>query len=402
MECEWNIEPATSSTPPRHSIYRNLRQRLSQRRFERLLHQPISKPRLRLTTLLAYAIALGVHMLTLALLAGSVYVLLFSELHRIWRLIGGGAGLAAAWILRPRLQRRPAAAQQRAALPATFALVDHIAAQLGIASVDGIVIGPEFAASLSQDWRRRSYLTLGLPLWIILTPAEKVALIGHELGHKINNDPARRFWVHAAIESLVQWDQLLRPEQIFAVQGRGIMALLLALFYIPVNLGMLLLAQIARFVAQRLVQLIYLESQQAEYYADHIAAQAAGTTACQSLLRKTCCESVVSLATQQLIVAGKQRPSTGIISAIRQSMAAMPAHETERLWRVNLRTLRRSAATHPPTDYRIQLQQAHAAQAGCIDTPALDIAAADSEIEQLEPAIQHQMIDNLKHALYGR
>ncbi len=57
-------------------------------------------------------------------------------------------------------------------------------------------------------------MRLGLPLLAILDNQEKIALIAHELAHDVNGDPARTFFIGAAVGALIEWHQLLLPESI--------------------------------------------------------------------------------------------------------------------------------------------------------------------------------------------
>lgn len=69
-----------------------------------------------------------------------------------------------------------------------------------------------FNASYGRSGRRRE-LRLGLCLWAILEPQERVALIGHELGRALNGDLRNNVFVRRALLPLAAWRELLRPRR---------------------------------------------------------------------------------------------------------------------------------------------------------------------------------------------
>lgn len=55
-----------------------------------------------------------------------------------------------------------------------------------------VAVNGETNASVSTyGLRRRRLLTIGLGLWEILGTGQRIALLGHELGHYANGDTAR-------------------------------------------------------------------------------------------------------------------------------------------------------------------------------------------------------------------
>ncbi|MFF5494967.1 M48 family metallopeptidase [Streptomyces aquilus] len=64
----------------------------------------------------------------------------------------------------------------RSAAPELYAPVDEVAAALGTRSVDVIALDARTNASVTHLGVRRRVLTLGLPLWEVLSPQERIAL----------------------------------------------------------------------------------------------------------------------------------------------------------------------------------------------------------------------------------
>ncbi|MFF4154494.1 M48 family metallopeptidase [Streptomyces sp. NPDC001651] len=105
-------------------------------------------------------------------------------------IVAGLVLLALAWLLAPRPGRLPEGwpALLRADAPELFALVDEVARSVG-QSVHAIAVDRNInAAVTTHGIRRRWLLVLGMPLWEILTPEERIALLGHELAHCANGD----------------------------------------------------------------------------------------------------------------------------------------------------------------------------------------------------------------------
>ncbi|HTX00857.1 MAG TPA: M48 family metallopeptidase, partial [Acidimicrobiales bacterium] len=110
-----------------------------------------------------------------------------------------------------RRRRRGGVVLEPAGAPQLFALVQEVAAAVQAPRVQSIRLTSEFNASYGRIQRRRRELTLGLCLWSILEPPERVALIGHELGHAVNRDVRNSAFVRRAVASLGRWRLVLNP-----------------------------------------------------------------------------------------------------------------------------------------------------------------------------------------------
>jgi len=200
----------------------------------------------------------------------------------IFVLFAGALLLVIGMISRPRPGKPEKAIAPRGEFPQLYRVVDMVSETLGAPKVDSIILTIEFNASYaSTGWRRRRELRLGIPLVEIYDHSEFIALLGHELGHSINNDSTRGFYHGGAIHSLDLWYGLMRPEHILSTEG-GVPGLVVA----PFNLVFMGLAQIPKFGAQLMAVLVYRDSQRAEYLADHLASVAAGKSAAISMLHK--------------------------------------------------------------------------------------------------------------------
>jgi Zn-dependent protease with chaperone function len=188
--------------------------------------------------------------------------------------------------LRPRLGRLPKYATVLAPdeVPELRALVARVAAAVGAQVPDTICLeDDEFnAAAGLYGARRRRLLVLGLPLWNALAPQERVALLGHELGHYVNGDVRRGVLVQPAYTMLDRITALLTPAPMESNLG-----LFGFVTWVSEKILGVLLAVLRGIVAvPRLLLLVlaYRQGQRAEYRADGAAVTAAGSVATVRLL----------------------------------------------------------------------------------------------------------------------
>ena len=227
------------------------------------------KPRVTPGIVVAHGIAALVHLLSIALLLAGIALILWTWPAWLGVILGAAMAIAG-WFLLPELGRIPDHVVSRDAVPTLYALTDEIAAALGTPPVDLIALSPDENASFQRvGLRRTSVLTLGLPLWGILGPQERVSLIAHELAHQQNGDTGRRFLVAHALSALQGWHEVLTQESVI---DQGPLEFLVK--------GVLeVVALIVESIASVLVRLYWSESQRAEYLADHLGSRVSGTDA---------------------------------------------------------------------------------------------------------------------------
>ena len=93
---------------------------------------------------------------------------------------------------RPATLPRDAVTARRADMPALHALVDRVAAALGVPRPHVVVLDDRFAADSGfAGLLRRRYLRIGAPLWAVLDPAQRTALVALELARFGGGDPSR-------------------------------------------------------------------------------------------------------------------------------------------------------------------------------------------------------------------
>ncbi|SDC22127.1 Zn-dependent protease with chaperone function [Streptomyces prasinopilosus] len=350
--CDWNVDPAGPEERPER--LERMRRALARRHGEKLLAEVTTggtpSPGRDAPALLAQAIALGVHGVTLALTAGGIW----------WVVSGwGGAGmvpglflLALAWPLRPRLPGLPEEGPllHRAEAPELYALIDEVARVAGTRGVDVIAVDAEAnAAVTTYGVRGRRLLVLGLPLWEILTPRQRIALLGHELGHYGHGDVRHGLVVGTAYRSLTTWRYYFTP---IADPTPGEMVV--NLFYVvPYSLlqGVLML----------LDQLTLRAAQRAEYLADSVAARAGSTEAAVGLMDRLLvadsAAAVLRIEANRVRAARRGGRRTEdregeLWEHLAARMDAIPEHEYERRRRAGVLRGHSVDSTHPPTHLR--------------------------------------------------
>ncbi len=394
-ECGWNLQPQKPERPLNifESMYESAGKKLGKGLFDELAQAEFVKPRLTLSTLLAFALAALIHALTLGAIILGV-ALLIAGRSNLFALLGAIICLAVAWFLRPRATQLQGEIVPRDQFPTLYSLADQIAQALATSKVDGIVIDWPFNASFSQvGWRRKKIVYLGLPLLSILNGQEKVNLMAHEIAHAVNGDFARGFFVGTAINSLIGWYYLLIPSAIWPADSG-----LYGLAMVPINLAAWVLAWIARLGATALIHLLWRNSQRAEYLADHLAAQVSGTDAALSGLEKLHLDNTFIQTVQRLSLTYQDEQN--FFDTFRWQVASVPAREFERIRRVARLAASRLDATHPPTGSRIELLKPHPSAQPKVALSPSEIEQIDRELSSVQKKVQTKLLDIHRRSLY--
>jgi len=241
----------------------------------------------------AVVLALLVHATTVFLVAMGVLVL-FAPTWWVFRVLAAGILIGLAWEVRPRLGSAPDAGDKhllsRQEAPAAWTLIDRIAATIGARPPRWLLLSPQVNASYSRPGLGSgAVLTLGVPLWVALSCEERLALLGHELGHDRNGDLREGRLAWTAANTLSQWAGVLPIFDVWrtapTLEGRaGAIRttrfgsrLVVALVLLPLTVTIGVVGGCLRGRLSR-------SGQRAEYLADDIGAQLAGTPAMLSVL----------------------------------------------------------------------------------------------------------------------
>ncbi|MEV6192745.1 M48 family metalloprotease [Streptomyces sp. NPDC051920] len=353
--CDWNVDPEPSKE--KKGRLARARGNLARRHSERLLAELYAGGTLRArrdaSAVLAFAVALVVHALTLAVTAGGIWFIVRG--WGGWGMVPGALLLALGWSLRPRFRQLPkdTPVLRRAEAPELFALVDEVA---GTRGVDTIVVNDWINAGVgSYGVRGRRLLVLGLPLWEILSPQQRIALLGHEMGHYVNGDTRHGLVVAAAYRSLITWHYYFEPGEHDPLDEAATLQLIVDLLYVVPRLLVL-------GVLTLLDRLSMRASQRAEYLADRVAAQAASTRAALEWMdRMLILDSAAVTLGREVNRTSLNRPrgkqqtdawAKGLWERLAADLASVPEREHERLRRVGALRAHSVDSTHPPTHLR--------------------------------------------------
>ena len=385
--CGWNLSEAK---PKRNFIDRKM-DALGKLHGAWLLNQLITaseadlRPRITPATIAAFAISFILFTANLLVGLAGLYLIVWGWPHVM--LIGGGLILlVTCWFLRPNLGSIPKDCVARVDFPALFDLTDRIAAELAIKPVEHVRIDETFNATMGEvGFARTPILTLGLPMWVSFTAQERVALIGHELAHRVNHDPARSTIVWNGLLALDRWNYLLEPPK-YSLETLG---------EIIMHALMRLLGAMTRGVRGVLANLLYIDSQRAEYLADHLASKVAGSEAVVLMMRKFGLGQNLKAVAERVYYGG-DTDGRSVIDAFRNFAGAVPAREMERIKRVDEREEARIDASHPPTVLRARFIEGRARLDPAIVLNAAQSRAIDKELQPLFERLSMEIMDDLR------
>jgi len=384
--CEWNVDREPPTILGLEWADRRLHRvavRLTTRQFAALARGPLTGRRVtaaRVVTLSAAVVLLA----GVFLIAGLGVRLVLAP-----NLAAKGLGvlvLAVAFVLRPRLGRlssltRDAQRVERGAAPELFGLVERVAAEVGAPRPHILLVGPDLNAfTTTVGVRRRRVLHLGLPLWAALDAQERVALLGHELGHFVNGDVRRGLLTQAAETTLGHVANLLAP----APSGVGgiIEAVTRSVGWVLSRTAMLL-QLVLIWISQR-------DSQRAEYLADELGARAAGTAAAIGLADKLLLTAAIDTVIRREARAGNGMP------AWRAAAVAAGANQAPNV--PLLRLLSRHTgvslfASHPPTGLRAEMLEKRRQNPAAVRLGEAASARIDEELDAFSPQVRRTLAE---------
>lgn len=316
----------------------------------------------------------------------------------------GWVGVAAGWVLVAALAPRPVQVKgttelDPAQFPATHRLLRDLAAAVGAPPPAAVHVDADFGAGVvSTGWTLRPTLVVGLPLWTCLTDDQRIALLGHELGHLRGRDTARAALLghtHGLLERLAT---LLTPLPRDAVSDledarlgvqrsnammNGIGRAVLAVVSLP---ALLLLLVFERAVAR--------ESQVREYAADLRAAEVAGTSAVVRLLLTAM--GIAGIHTLAGAAARRREDPFATLAQVRDR-ARMTAGQIAQARRRAREEGLRWDASHPRDDLRLSVLEAHptAPDPTALEARHALVRAADAELAGLRPVLTRPFRDDL-------
>lgn len=380
--CDWNLDAYDVEKPRRlarwnhRTAFRLNRELFATLAAEAPRSRGWSTARLVLTTasVLLFATTVGLVVLGVWLLVGF-------PLTNIATVLLGLLAFGVAWLLRPRVKRftDDHLALSRAEAPALFTLVERVAKEVGAPMPSLIVVDDEFNASaMAVGLRGRTMLRLGLPLWGVLEPQARVALLGHELGHFVNGDPTHSLLTQQAFRTLGQVSTILSPDALLVRRPAERLAQLVVwpLFW---------LASRAAAVGQLLLLWVGMrEHQRAEYAADAAATRVAGSAGTVQFLDDLAIGDslVLAVRTTELNARAHRLSSPGV-AEWQQAARRLRATLADRLPALRQRTIRDDAnlaGSHPPAGLRARMVESWPAIPAGLELSAAESDRIDAEL----------------------
>jgi heat shock protein HtpX len=331
---------------------------------------------------IAFSLTVGVHLLSLTLFVAGIFVIA-TGFPEVGPMLWGAAACTFAWLMRPKPGKVPSQdIASRKDFPALNALVNDVAQELGGRPINSIVVNEHFNAAYGVvGWRRVPVLWIGLPLWMALGPQERLALLAHEVAHGVNGDSTRGLIIGSALSALDEWIGFLQwPLRHGATSSEILAGYVTAILSVPFAALQSLLAQ-----------LLWFDSQHAEYFADYLGSTIAGTDAAVSSLQRLGCGEHLNNVLLKNAYSTTQS-GAHILDLFRKRLASLPDREWQRLARFSLRERARLDASHPPTAYRIDFLTAHRiAKPGMIAAESV-MNTIDEELNALQESLGNRLI----------
>ena len=149
------------------------------------------------------------------------------------------------------------------------------------------------------------------------------------------------------------------------------------------------------------VHFVLRDTQRAEYFADILAADVAGSNAVIALQERLLMHSNFRSVIQRAAL-GRSEDHAGLLDRALEHLDAVPERERERRRKVARLETARLDDTHPPTGSRISLLERRGANAAKVTLGTDDSSAIDRELTKRRSAVEHQLVDEHRDSLYYR
>jgi heat shock protein HtpX len=378
--CEWNLgayDPVL--LPPRGWLFLERRGHrrafaVDQQLFDQYAHALPQRPGwTRSRVALVVISALLMLAFSAAFVAGSLMV--FQGFPRI--LVGLCLLVLAFW-LRPNVGRAPRRKGdlRRDQAPSLWGVVDKVAQAAGTQPPHRIILNLDYNASVGRPGlRNQRILWLGVPLWLTLAPQMRIALLAHEFGHEVNGDPNRGLLVSPALDTFRRWAQWTGADRTLAYvfdldrDHRNVLQVIFELLLWAVSRVFLL-------IHLGLLAIGLHDHQRAEYLADGIAAQVAGTEATVGLLDRLVLDDDV----QRVVGYGAETQAplewAEMVDRLQESRQGLPLNLCRQL------SIRSTDlwSSHPPSGMRARMVESRAREQAQVSLSSREWSRIDHEL----------------------
>ncbi|MCO4780694.1 MAG: M48 family metalloprotease [Candidatus Cloacimonetes bacterium] len=395
-ECGWNIKkirPNFELSLEDELIYHSFKNQSETLMNEILSSQSIHK-KIQSKHFLLYSFSFLVMALNISLITFSFYLLVFHYTN-VLAILLSIVLLFICWQGRIRFQQIDSPFLPRDEFSNTIQLINDIAKQLNVAKPDYYLYDLDFNAAVMRcgTFNSKRAIIVGLPLFYVLNPQEKVALISHELAHFSNNDPKRSIIIGSVYHSLITWLDILQPECLWPSHQPAIEAF----FEFLGNICLYLISRIPSSLLVIFHLLNQQDSQRSEYYADLLGATISGKEAFNTMLQNFEYDHIVELCTQRITV--QKDLSINFLNLLTTMISEVPAREKKRLITVSERFGLAIDESHPPTFFRQKVVDKLAPSQGQYTLSSETHSKIQREIEAMKDRIHFLKIDEYKEQL---
>lgn len=287
--------------------------------------------------------------------------------------------------------------------PELYKAVNLVCKKFNTSELEGIILNEEFNAGITEyGIKKKKILFIGLPLWSVLNNEEKLDLIGHEIAHCVNGDPSRNKIISTAINTLIKAGRIIHPESLLINISISSLVLEVSRYAImPINILLVGISNLLWNTAYLLNNLVWLDSQKAEYLADLLASSICGNKASISLMQKCSYSDIFYFELQKLVIKGKKTfDNVDIFEEVNNKIKDLPDHEIERLNRLLTKEEHKIDIKHPPTYSRILLLEEKGYKNGNDLKDKIDFAKIENELNPYKQKIQYKLIDVYRDSMY--
>ncbi len=397
--CNWNVAapPAEERRRASGALDDRLASRLGQRLASEFSAGSDLRPQWTPTRVAIYVLAFLTFALTALILVGGVALLVVGVGQpNIIAIILGVVAVLLAYLMRPRFGRVPPSDHVEPGRAQTlYALGERIAGQLETTPPDVIIVSSDWNASWATlGIRRTNVLTLGLPLFVSLSPAERVALVAHEIAHGRNGDTRRGLLVGSALAAQAELYEMLAPAP-NDPGDEGLSWLLNVLIARPV---MWLVSRPPYALLWLFARLTAHDSHRAEYQADELASRVAGTEAVVSLQETVLLDGLLYARVVRAAQSGSR--GDGLMAGLVGEVRGVPPRERRRRRRVaGLETFSLDLF-HPPMENRLAVIEARRSLPPAVTLAAEDSTTIDAELDAFTAEVERELVDTYRDAVY--
>jgi hypothetical protein len=330
--------------------------------FAELESRPVRRPGWDRARLACYLVAVSAYGGPPAVAVGAVvwFALQPDPLTAVVAVVG----LLFLWVVRPRRQRpvRRGRLLARTEAPALYALADRVADGVGARRVDQIRVTGEIEVfHYTAGLYGRPGLIIGLPVWSVLTPDQRVALLAVLLAGDVDGSTRQHGLVGLALDSLAAWHGGLVLGARYAIG-------------VPVPRVVATLPAALMHVLQRLSA---GSNQHGTYWADAKAAELASSTAVAEMFDRLVLMRPLSHALRRAARRGERHPEwLGECAEV----FAMAEEERERRRRLSVHAGVDLYTANPPAGLRRRMVLSRPAVVASMVPSAAEFEQIDAEL----------------------